>query len=275
MTEAPALLRDRTRITRLLILREITARPRVPLTEVADRLGVTVQAVSQHVRAMTEAGLVREEGAGREPTAAGVQLLQEGFADLKRAVDDAVAALARIDVTAAVAGGAIRDGDPVGLFMENGELVARAGAASGSRGRAVHAARAGEEVAVRDLEGVVDLKPGRITVVELPTAAEGGGRVVPARALRAWIREQRVAHDRVAATGVGGRILAKRAGLALDVVHAPVEGAFHAAELGLDVLLFAARDEMPNVLARFEERNRGTLAPVAVRVLPAPRGERE
>lgn len=273
MAEAPAILRDRTRITRLLILREFTERPRTPLREVAGRLGVTVQAVSQHVQAMEEAGHVQSDGAGREPTAAGVQALQEGLADLKRAVDEAVAALARVDVTAAVAGTAVREGEPVGLFMEAGELVARAGSTSSSRGRAVHAAKVGEEVAVRELGGVVDLKPGRITVLELPTAAEGGGRVVAARDLKAYLREHRVAFDRVAATGVGGRLLAKRAGLGPDVVHAPVEASFHAAELGLDVLLLAARDDIPGALARFEERNRGTLSPVAVRILPAPRGE--
>lgn len=271
--EGSTILRDRTRITRLLILREFTERPRTPLRDVAGRLGVTVQAVSQHVQAMEEAGLVRADDGTREPTAAGVQALQEGLADLKRAVDEAVAALARVDVTAAVAGTPLREGDAVGLFMEGGELVARAATPSASRGRAVHAAKAGEEVAVRDLVGVVDLKPGRITVLELPTAAEGGGRVVAARELKAYLREHRVAFDRVAATGVGGRLLAKRAGLGPDVVHAPVDAAFHAAELGLDVLLLAARDEIPAALAKFEERNRGTLAPVTVRVLPAPRGE--
>lgn len=271
--EGTTILRDRTRITRLLILREFTERPRTPLRDVALRLGVTVQAVSQHVQAMEEAGLVRADAAGREPTASGVQALQEGLADLKRAVDEAFAALARVDVTAAVAGTAVREGEPVGLFMEGGELVARAAAPSSSRGRAVHAARAGEEVAVRDLGGVVDLKPGRITVLELPTVAEGGGRVVAARELKGHLRENRVAFDRVAATGVGGRLLARRAGLGPDIVHAPVEAVFHAAELGLDVLLLAARDEIPGALARFEERNRGTLAPVAVRILAAPRGD--
>ena len=272
MPDAPAVLRDRTRITRLLILRDLAERPRTPLRAVAERLGVTVQAVSQHVQALERAGLVRSERGAREPSAAGVQALQEGFADLKRAVDDAVAALARVDVTAALAATPLREGDAVGLFMEDGELVARAGASSASRGRAVHAAREGEEVAVRDLEGVVDLKPGRITVVETPTAAEGGGRAVPAKALRTLLRDRRVTFSRVAATGTSGRVLARRVGLAPGVVFAPVEASFHAAELGLDVLLFAGRDEMPAILQRFEERNRGTLSPVAVRVIAAPVG---
>src|SRR5688500_3887012 len=130
MAEAPAVLRDRTRITRLLILREVTEKPRIPLRDVAERLGVTVQAVWQHAAALLAAAPVRAAGARRGPTAAGVQARQEGFSDLKRAVDEAVAALARVDVTAAVAGTPIREAEPVGLFMEGGELVARAATTS-------------------------------------------------------------------------------------------------------------------------------------------------
>src|SRR5688572_11393470 len=83
-------LRDRTAITRLLILAELERRPGTTLSDVADGLGITVQAVSAHAKELTGQGWLRlAEGAYRG-TPKGLQALHEGV----RHLHDAVSALA-------------------------------------------------------------------------------------------------------------------------------------------------------------------------------------
>src|SRR5439155_299767 len=87
-----------------------------------------------------------------------------------------------IETTAAMAGNTIRNGNQVGLFMEGGMLVAFAGRSSPSSGVAVHDATKGELVAVRSLEGIVALRPGRIIIGR--GSSRGAGRrrdLVPRR----------------------------------------------------------------------------------------------
>src|SRR5207247_3211369 len=79
--------------------------------------------------------------------------------------------MAFLETTAAMAGGAIHRGDGRGLFMETGVLVAHAGRTSPSTGVAVHDASRGDIVGVRDLEGIVALRPGRIVVGRIRSAS--------------------------------------------------------------------------------------------------------
>src|SRR5438046_9665455 len=88
-------------------------------------------------------------------------------------VDRAGPEMAFVETTAAMAGGSSHRGDRLGLFMENGVLVAHAGRTSPSTGVAVHDASRGDIVGVRDLEGIVALRPGRIVVGRIRSASLG------------------------------------------------------------------------------------------------------
>src|SRR5215210_3696978 len=79
-------LRDRTAITRLLIVAELQRRPGATLSDVAEGLGITVQAVSVHARGLAAAGFLRlEEGAYRVAPK-GLQSLHEGVRHLHEAL---------------------------------------------------------------------------------------------------------------------------------------------------------------------------------------------
>lgn len=264
------LLRDRTAVTRLLVLRAFRERPRTTFREIGAELDVTVQAVSTYVHGLAEDGLLEDRDGGFAVTPSGLAALTEGLARLKRAVDEAYTPLAVVDLASAIAGNRIAPGDEVGLFMEAGDLVARAGAESASRGRAVTAAERGEEVIVRDLAGVVDLKPGRLVVLKVPSPVEGGSRRVPARRVRAALAREGLDAARVGAFGTGARALARRAGLAVDFDFAGVEASFNAAELGLDVALFVSRDLLQDALQVLDERNARTLRRVPIAIVDLP-----
>ncbi len=313
-------LRDRTRLTQLMILRELHERPGRSLTDIARALSVTVQAVSAHVKRLEQEGLTTRVDGAPAPTGAGLQALTEGFRELKRAVDEAVQSLAEIHVTSARATEPITRGERVALFMAHGELCARTapalarahekdapparaeaparggsppvrsasrkgarvGAPSGaigapgnrngssgdSLGRALSHAASGDEVIVGDLEGVVALTPGRVMVVRVPSPGEGGSAAVDRTRLLRELPWNDMA--RVAAHGTGARVLAASAGREPDMVFAPARAAFHAAELGLDVMLLSAGDLLEDDLRILEKLNATTLNRIVIHVVEAP-----
>ncbi|MGQ0798473.1 MAG: hypothetical protein ACT4OI_11545, partial [Methanobacteriota archaeon] len=170
------ILRDLRESTRLLFLYEVTANRHTRLRTIAEALDMTVQGASDYAHDLERDGLLSTVEGEYRATKKGVGFLQGRFRELRAFVDRAGRTMAVVETTAAVAGSAIRPGDRVGLFMEDGFLVAHARRASPSTGIALHGASEGEDVAVRDLNGIVALRPGRIVVARLPAAQDGGSR---------------------------------------------------------------------------------------------------
>lgn len=266
----PSLLRDTPRLTRLLVLGEVRDRRPSTLQPVAEALEVTAQAVSNYMKELQDDGLVTRDDGAYVLTRQGHQALQEGVRELKSAVDDAARRFDVVETTAAVADEDLDEGDPVGLVLREGVLHAVPGGDAPSTGRALRAAEAGEDVPVRDLEGVVDLTPGTVHVLRVPAARQGGSRAVDPGALRDHLDEAGIAPDRVAVLGVTARVLARRADLDVGIEFAPVEAAHHAASLGLDVLLLVSRDRLPDALADLEGLQGEEIDPVPVELLDPP-----
>jgi putative transcriptional regulator len=266
-------LRDRTGTTRLLILAELHKQPGATLSDVAKSMGITVQAVSAHARQLAAKGWLRHDEGGYAVAARGVQALHEGIRHLRDAVQAMAQPLDVIQVASAIALEPVRAGQDVGLFMVEGDLAAKPGADAPSRGKAQNAAKAGGEVVVSDLRGIVQLEPGRLTVLVVPGPAEGGSGQVDVPALRR-VLDRRSRTHRIGAHGTGARILAR--GLAAagsrppDFEFAADRAAFNAAERGLDVLLFVTRDRLAEVMDGFSRLNQETLRRVPVEVLEAP-----
>lgn len=270
VAEAPLkLLRDKAGVTRILILAELEREPGATLSGVAERLDVTVQAVSAYAKELVAEGLLAEEGPQRV-TPKGLQTLHEGVRRLRAAVDSVATPLSVIRVTSAIADTKVREGESVGLLMQSGDLHAKARLRSSSMGRALHDAESGDELVVGELSGLVDLKPGAITVIAVPSPLEGGTARVDLARLRGQLRELPRA-QKVGAVGTGARVLAGRLG-EVDFEFAAESAAFNAAERGLDVRLFVSRDRLPEVVQAFERSNAGTLKRVGVTVIEAPEG---
>ncbi|MEK6976437.1 MAG: winged helix-turn-helix transcriptional regulator [Candidatus Thermoplasmatota archaeon] len=265
-------LRDRTAITRLLIVAELQRRPGGTLSDVADALGITVQAVSVHARALAASGFLHLDDGSYQVSPKGLQSLHEGVRNLHEALNDLAAPLDVIQVTSAVAASSIAAGQSVGLYMEDGDLAARPSTTAPSRGKARNAAKAGDEVIVAHLQGMVRLEPGRLTLVSLPGPAEGGIGKIDRPGLTRLLQGRTPA--KVGAHGTGARILARslaKDGFApLDFEFAADRAAFNAAERGLGVLLFVTRDRLPEVMEAMERLNAGTLRRVTVELVEAP-----
>lgn len=266
-----SLLRDKSGVTRLLVLAQLEREPGATLSEVADRLGVTVQAVSTYAKALEADGLLAADGPARV-TPRGLQALHEGVRALRAEIDALATPLSIIRTTSAVAATKVKAGERVGLVMEDGGLAARARVRAGSSGRALHDAEPGDEVVVTDLQGLVDLQPGRILVIGVPGPVEGGIARVDVPRLRGMLKDAPRA-GKVGAVGTGARILAAKLG-PVDFDFAAERAAFNAAERGLHVRLFVTRDQLPEVMRAFEQGNAGTLRRVAVELVESPEAAR-
>lgn len=247
------LLRDLKETTKLLILLEIVnTRPRA-LQSISDELGITVQGTSDYVRRMREEGLVKKIGGEYRATKKGVEMLENRMFELKEFVDSSIKQLEIIDICGAIAGDDIRKDDEVGLFMKDGVLVAYSGKESPSTGYATYDAKTGEDVAIRDPSGMVALKPGKITVLQLPSVQEGGTHSISLGDARKTIKG--LSFEKSATVDVASRALANALNLKSDFEFAPLQSSFEAAVKGMDVLIVASRDNVPMVISELESEN--------------------
>lgn len=247
------LLRDLRESTTFLILLAVTQERHTRLKTLADELGMTVQGVSDYVRRLTDEGLLQLVDGEHRATRKGVERLQEHFLGLKGFVATAGRAIAFIEATPALAGGPIRRGDRVGLFMEGGRLVAHPGRDSPSTGTAARDASKGEDVTVRDLDGIVALRPGRVTIARVPSAREGGSHALHATSGRRLAGRTRGA--RIAALEVTGIAAARKLGLRPDIEFGVLPATVEAAERGVDVVLIVPEDQAAEAVQAIEAAN--------------------
>lgn len=253
MSPSIRILRDLRESTRLLFVYEITANRHGRLRTIAEALGMTIQGASDYAHDLQRLGLLTVVDGEYRATKKGVAFLQDRFLELKSFVDRAGRAMAFVETTAAQAGNAIRRGDAVGLFMEDGLLVAHAGRESPSTGIALQDASKGDDIAVRDLSGIVALKPGRIVIARVPATREGGSRRIHSASARKLLRKCR--GFAVAAQDSTGRAAARKLDLRPRIEFGIPDAVTEAAERGVDVLLLTPEERAADVVQAIEAAN--------------------
>ena len=247
------LLRDLREATTMLVLYSVTTERHTHLRSLADELGMTVQGASEYVRRMIEQGLLQRVDGEYRATKKGVELLLGRFLELRSFVDRASRAMAFIVTTSALAGSPIRRGERVGLFMEEGMLVAYGHRESPSTGIANEDAAKGEDLAVRNLEGIIALRPGRILLARVPPKDEGGAKGLRESAAK---KIRAAPKDAVIATlDVAGVVVARELGLRSDIRYGVLAGTIEAAQLGLDVVLLLPEERAAEAVQAIEAAN--------------------
>lgn len=245
-------LRDLRESTRVLFLHEVTANRHTRLRTIAERLGMTVQGAADYAHALEADGLLVVSDGEYRATKRGISLLQSRLRELRAFVDQASRSTAFVETTAALAGAAIRRGDRVGLFMEDGYLMAYPDRTSTSMGVAAEDAAKGERVPVRGLEGIVSLRPGRVTIVRVGPAALAPGRPVPSSAQRILPRARKAI---VASMDVTGLAAARRLGLRPRIEFGVLPAVIQAAEQGVNVVVFLPEERAAEAAQAIESAN--------------------
>jgi len=244
------LLRSKRVITRLQILVEIAEhQPAVRQQEIAQKMGVTPQAVSEYIRELVDEGMVAAHGRGRySVTRSGIEWIQsqaetlEAYArHIRRDVIQQVAtwtAIAAVD---------LREGDQVGVYMKDGFLYASREPRS-AMGTVVRDSRAGEDVGVTRLSGLIDHSEGCVRVCKVPRIERGGSRRIQKDRLRDLIRDVGM----VAAVGVEGYIALEQVGRKPDMFFGAREGVIEAAFHGISSAILIVDEEFTDFLKRLE-----------------------
>ena len=245
------ILQSKRESSRFQILVEIAAhQPNLRQKEVADRLGVTPQAISEYIKELVANGLVTTDGRMRYSiTKEGVEWLLEGAAELKRyarvVMEDIIS---HVSVWTALAEADLAEGERVSLEMRGGLLYANRKEGIEASGITISEARAGEDVGVSDLKGLISLDEGVIIVAKVPRVQAGGSRKVDVDTLKTLVSGERM----IGALGVEALVALRKAGREPDVIFGAKESAVEAAFHGINSVIASVDEQVPSLLERLE-----------------------
>lgn len=248
------ILRSKNLTTKFQILLEVAAnQPNVQQKDIAKKLNITSQAVSEYVKELIKDGWLSSQGRSRyRVTREGVnwilrmaRQLQGYSAFVSKVVSD-------ISVSTAIADGVLSKGQPVSLFMRDGLLFASGLVRDKEPGGiAVSEAKEGEDVGISNVEGVIKLETGKVTIARVPNIEEGGSRNTDLVKLRQEVDRAKL----VGAIGVESLVALKQIGIKPQYLYGVREAAIEAAYCGLPFLIVCVEDVLSAVTQRLEEEN--------------------
>jgi putative transcriptional regulator len=249
------ILQDKATATKLQILIEIAAgQPDIQQKDIAKRLEITPQWVSEYILKFVEDGLVTTEGRSKyRVTAEGVDWLLKMLRELRDYFSVAEKIVRNIAVCAAVADVGLAKGQPVGLLMKDGLLHADTFSRQNAKGIAVTDAKAGEDIGISNIDGIVDLEIGKITVLKIPSIQRGGSKSVDLVRLGKEVSGERI----VGAIGIESLIALKRIGVEPQYSHGTKEAIVKAAQSGLSSVVVCVDEEIPDLLLALGEKHLG------------------
>ncbi len=243
------ILRSKKDITKFQILVEIAAhQPDVMQKEIADKIGITPQAVSEYIKELVSEGLLFADGRVRyRVTKKGVEWVLERAQELKKyarfVMEDVVS---HISVATAIAMERLDKGQKVSLRMEKGLLYA--GREGEVTGITISGAEKGEEVGVTDLKGMITFPPVNITICKVPRVERGGSRSVDYEMLKKHAADK----PYIAALGVEALVSLRKINVQPNILFGARESVVEAAFHGLSSLVVSVDEEVPSLLNRLE-----------------------
>jgi putative transcriptional regulator len=249
------ILQDKATATKLQILIEIAAgQPDIQQKDIAKRLGITPQWVSEYILGFLKEGLVISEGRSKyRVTAEGVDWIVKLLRETRDYFNMAEKVVRNISVCAAVAECDLSKGQQAGLAMRDGVLIASAYDGQGAKGIAVTEAKVGEDVGISNIEGIVELEQGKITILKVPGIQRGGSRNVDLVRLGKEISGENI----VGAIGVEALIALRQIGVEAKYTYGTKEAIMEAARSGLSSVVVCVDDEIPGLLQTLGENHLG------------------
>jgi putative transcriptional regulator len=241
--------------TKMQVLVEVAAfQPKIRQKEVAERVGVTPQAVSEYLKELVADGSVKFNKPGQyEVTKAGIELIIEWTNELNNYIrhitEDIVG---KVSVWTAIAEEDVSRGTSVGLRMRDGILYASHSNsdASRARGTTIGDARRGDDVGVEQLSGIIPMDRVHVTIAVVPRVQRGGSAAVDLEALK-----RVVASKPVAVVGLEALVSVNKVGISPLIQYAAVEGVIEAAFRGLSTVVVAIDEAVPPLIAELMSRD--------------------
>jgi putative transcriptional regulator len=247
------ILQNKNSATRFQILVEIASSgPAIRQRNIASKLGISPQAVSEYIKQLTAEELVSEaDHSSYKITIEGVNWMLKMLRELNDFLSDSTLAIKNITTCAAIAESALRQGQAVGLKMINGLLFATSKLETAAKGITVTAAKAGEDVGVSHIEGLVELIRGKIIVLEVPAVQKGGSRKVDLRKLKTYLANE----QQTGVIGIEALAASRLAGIEPRYLFGVTEAAIEQARCGLSFTVVSTSDAIPELVRKLRENN--------------------
>ena len=235
MVDMAQILQSKNLATKFQIMVEIAAhQPNIQQKDIAPRLGITSQAVSEYVKELIKDGWLSSKGRSRySVTKEGVDWILQMSRQLHSYAWFVSKAVADISTTTAIADSDLSVGQPVSLHMKDGLLFAS------------------KVIGGKGAEGVIKLEPAKVMISKVPNVEDGGSRSTDLARLKKEIKEARL----VGAMGTESLVAFMQIGVKPDYVHGVREAAIEAAYCGLSFLVVCSEDRISILVQRLEEEN--------------------
>jgi len=245
------ILRNKNMTTRFQILVEIAAKqPNIQQRHIAKTLNITPQAVSDYIKQLLRERLLTTDGRSQyRVTNEGVDWILKQLKEIQGYLKSVEKTVSDIKVTGAIAGGDLSRGQTVGLIMREGLLVATPDLSVRATGVAISDAASGNDVGIINVQGIISLEIGKVTVIAVPNMQKGGSKNVNLNRLQGVIRDKKP----IAAVGVEALTTLKRVGIQPDYSYGAREAVIEAASSGLSPAIVCNDEEIPMLIKRLDE----------------------
>ena len=244
-------LKNKNVTTKFQTLVEIAnSGPSVQQRDIAKKLDITPQAISDYIaQLIKEKMLVSEGRSSYRVTNEGVknwiiQMLKE----LNDYTDYIQRAITNISICTAIAENDLERNQRVSLKMKEGLLFATSNSSHEATGITVSSARAGEDIGITDIEGIVPMQLGKVTILKIPGIQKGGSNNVNYAGLKKYLKKRSF----TVSLGLESFVALRKTGA--DFCHyGAAEAAIEAAKSGLGPLVVCVENETSGLIARLEK----------------------
>lgn len=238
--------------TKFQVLVEIAARqPNVRQADIAAKLNITPQAISEYVKQLLREGYVSSDGPlNYKVTKEGVEEIIKGVQEIKgysRFVLEEV--VKDVRVFTAIATQDLHKGQKVKLWMKNGLLYAGEKPDCKATGITIQYAEKGRDVGIKNLEGMIQLETGVVTICKVPRTERGGSENIDYEKLKREVRGRKF----LCALGVEALIALRRINKKPHAFFGIKEAVIEASNHGIHPLVVGVDDELPELLRRLED----------------------
>jgi putative transcriptional regulator len=240
-------------LTKFQVLAEIAKQqPHLRQKDIAEKLGISVQAVSENIKSLADDGFVETKmGRGRyKITKRGIEKVKTEALNLRRYADNVINTMNTYkSIWPAITMEDVKTGDKVWLKMENGILFA-AKEKTSAYGEVLHDVRAGEDVALIKLGGMIELENGEVVIIKLPPISQGGSRACDLDKIKKIYQRD---FDKIGIMGTVSKAVTKKLDIQPDFEFATPYATIAASKRGLNVLVFAVGKMTKSITRKLEE----------------------
>jgi putative transcriptional regulator len=250
------ILRTKNLATKFQILLEIAAnQPNIQQKDIAQKMDISSQAVSEYVRELIQDGKLSSQGRSRyKVTREGVDWILRMARQLQSYTLFVSKVIADLPTSTALADSDLSVGQQVSLYMKDGLLFASGDiSGEGARGIAISEAKKGDDVGVSNIEGVIKLESGEVTICRVPNVQRGGSGNTKLALLKKEISQGAL----VGAIGVEALVALKRIGIKPDYIYGVREAVMEAAHCGLPFSIVCVEDGVSALTQSLEEEGLG------------------